>query len=1107
MDINELILNLTDKNVFLKYSFENGLQIFGASNLDSITLDIIKNNKQRIINHLITSSLLENKIITIPESESYAVSSSQRRLWLLSRFEGAKEAYNIPQVVRLEGSLNEQAFTKAYEDLLTRHEVLRTVFTEDVEGNPRQRVLPITDERFKLRIEDNIHYTQEEKDRTIREYLAEEVSKGFSLEEGPLIRCSLLKETENSYLWILVMHHIVSDGWSMGVLHREWSELYNAELEQRPADLTPLSIQYKDYASWHNAQLQSEEIITQKNYWLEQFKGELPVLELPSDKPRPKVMTYNGASVYRELNKQTTDSLRAFSQEQGGTLFMTLQTALNILLYKYTGQEDIVIGSPIAGREHPDLEGQIGFYLGALPIRTTFSKEETITTLYQKVKQNIIGAYSHQVYPYDELVDALNLNRDTSRNPLFDVWLDYQSQDLESEGVNFNQIEQKDYFLSTEDYQTKFDLTVVVKEQQGGGLGVYWEYNKNVYTSSQMHQMEHHFSVVLESLVTQQTSILSDYNILSIEDTNRQLSHNPIPTAFDRRTVIERFGEVVKAIPTTRAIVWGSMELSYQELDEQSNRLAHFLLTEHGINKGNRVGIKLERGLAQVVSVLGVLKSGAAYVPIDMDYPKERIVFMEKDSGSKVIIDEEEWEQFNLQRTLYSTQAPQVQLTPEDAMYVIYTSGSTGTPKGCLLNYEGVSNYLEWTKEYSRGFTYSEVDLFSSLSFDFTVTSLFGVLTQGKTLRIYDSKEDLSQQLKNIVLNPESGWIKLTPAHINLIDEQTLKSARSKVFVLGGEALTAEQIKHLRKNEGCRIYNEYGPTEATVGCIVKEIGEDNVPYIGIPIPNTETYLFDTTKQLVPYGSIGEICIGGVGLARGYLNRLELTREKFIANPYNPNQPIYRTGDLGRWREDGNLEYLGRIDDQVKIRGYRIELGEIEQLLSSHPQSGQAVVITRAINNTTDKEIISYTTGEATAEELKSYLKERLPSYMVPNYYVRLESIPLTSNGKIDRKVLPAPEGTGLKQGEYVTPITDTEEKLVKIWSEVFRVKEEEIGLESDFFALGGDSIKAINLISKIQKTFGCKFVIAEIFKHSKIVYQVNKIKVLKNEINSDVLVL
>ena len=378
--------------------------------------------------------------------------------------------------------------------------MLRTIFTEDVEGNPRQRILPITDERFKIIIKDFSKDTDSKliKDAEhcrCKEYVAEEVSRGFSLEEGPLIRCTLLKESESSYVWVIVMHHIVSDGWSMGVLYREWSELYNAELERRPANLSPLSIQYKDYAAWHNAQLQSEEINTHKNYWLEQFRLEIPVLELPSDQPRPKIMTYNGASIYRELDIHTTERLKAFSQEQGGTLFITLQTALYIMLHKYTEQEDIVIGSPIAGREHPDLEAQIGFYLGALPIRTTFSKEDTVSELYKKIKQNTLGAYSHQIYPYDELVDALNLTRDTSRNPLFDVWLDYHSQGLESESVNLSGLKSIGYENVISENHAKFDLAFIFSENNNR-LKLCIVYNKDVYSENQINLI---FGQVLKS--------------------------------------------------------------------------------------------------------------------------------------------------------------------------------------------------------------------------------------------------------------------------------------------------------------------------------------------------------------------------------------------------------------------------------------------------------------------------------------------------------------------------------------------------------------------------------------------------------------------------------
>ncbi|MFN4949985.1 MAG: condensation domain-containing protein, partial [Flavobacteriales bacterium] len=454
----------------------------------------------------------------LEEQDDYAVSSAQRRLWVLSRFEGANEAYNIPQVVRLEGEVNKDAFTTAYQGLLTRHEVLRTIFTEDAEGTPRQRILSSSDKLFTIQIEDYSHQSNEEREASIKDYVQQAISTGFDLEQGPLIRCGLLKETESSYVWVLVMHHIVSDGWSMGVLHREFSDLYNAALEERTPDLSPLSIQYKDYAAWHNAQLHSEEINTHKEYWLEQFKGELPVLELPSDKPRPKVMTYNGASVYRELDKATTEKLKVFSQEQGGTLFMTLRTALNILLHKYTGQEDIVIGSPIAGREHPDLEGQIGFYVNTLALRNQFSKEDTIATLYQKIKENTLGAYSHQVYPYDELVDALKLTRDMSRNPLFDVMLAVQSREESETGLGFLHTEIRPYHTASEGYEVaKFDMSFGF-EEHSEGMYYSLNYNTDIYSEQQVSRMIIHLEKLLNTISEQTQTSLTNYELLAQEE-------------------------------------------------------------------------------------------------------------------------------------------------------------------------------------------------------------------------------------------------------------------------------------------------------------------------------------------------------------------------------------------------------------------------------------------------------------------------------------------------------------------------------------------------------------------------------------------------------------
>ena len=1089
MDINKLILSLIDKNVFLKYSYENGLQIFGANKLDSTSLEIIKNNKQRIINHLIASNFLEDEIERIPESDDYAVSSAQRRLWVLSKFDGASEAYNIPQVVRLEGSLNERAFIKAYQLLLTRHEVLRTIFTEDAEGNPRQRVLPITNEHFTIHKEDYSNEPQATREEKIKQYVSEEISRGFDLEQGPLIRCTLLKESDNSYVWVLVMHHIVSDGWSMGVLHREWSELYNAALENRAANLPELSIQYKDYAAWHNAQLQSEEINTHKNYWLEQFKGELPVLELPSDKPRPKVMTYNGASVYRELDKQTTDTLKAFSQQQGGTMFMTLQTALNILLYKYTGQEDIVIGSPIAGREHPDLEGQIGFYVNTLALRNQFSKEDTVTALYQKIKQNTLGAYTHQVYPYNELVDTLQLTRDMSRNPLFDVMLVLQNVSDSIENIEFEGAKIEEYLSDDKEF-AKLDLSFYVVENNGI-LKIILNYNTDIFSSEFCNRLLNSFIQTFEILSLNDK--LSTITLLTEEEKNQLLLiAQPSIVNHEEISYLSMWDLMLEKQKNKTALIYSGNSYSFRELEDLSNKLANYLSASFRIQLDALVVIELERSEWMVIGILAIIKSGGAYVPIDPEYPQQRKDFIKQDSGMLFCLDQVMIDNFKKELDTLSTERPSVSLKPQHLVYATYTSGSTGTPKGVAIEHRQLSAFLSLNRELF----FSSIDesahsnwfAVTNYTFDISVFELLGSLVYGFTLNLNPIGN--SEYLLNSIANSFNGVLQITPSYFEqLIENENAPDVlkRLDTILIGGEAMSEIVFSFVKQYlPDVNVFNVYGPTEATIWSTSFKLNDANKVQLGCPLVNESIFILNQDLHLVPYGSIGEICIGGVGLARGYLNRPELTKEKFIPNLYKPNERLYRTGDLGRWREDGNLEYLGRIDDQVKIRGYRIELGEIEQAISSHKASGQAVVIARAINNTTDKELIAYTTVEAVAEELKSYLKERLPSYMVPNYYVKLDSIPLTSNGKVDRKVLPDPEGTGMQQATYIAPSTETEKKLVKIWSAVLGAEEETLSIKADFFDLGGHSIKAIRLLGQTHKQLGVKLALKELFTNPTI---------------------
>jgi len=603
--------------------------------------------------------------------------------------------------------------------------------------------------------------------------------------------------------------------------------------------------------------------------------------------------------------------------------------------------------------------------------------------------------------------------------------------------------------------------------------------------------------------VSRSDTAISNYDILSDADRFYLLDKlNTTKSTYpEGKTIKDLFLMQVDKTPSSIALKYEDKEISYHTLNVLSNQLAHYLVSEYKIGPGKLVGIELERSEWMVISLLAIIKSGGAYVPIDPEYPEHRKLFIKQDANLGIIINAQELSKFNdLSRSVNYSESPlQLQISPEDLAYVIYTSGSTGLPKGCMVTNASVVNYVDWIKIYDKGADYGVVDIFSSLSFDFTVTSLFGGLTQGKTLHIHNPKDDLSNVLRKIVENPLSAWIKLTPAHVKLIEESTLESSTSKVFIIGGEALTSDQIIHLQKNRGCLIYNEYGPTEATVGCIVKEITASHEPFIGSPIQNTEVLLLDTEQCLVPFGSVGEICISGVCLAKGYLNRPELTKEKFIAHPYKPGNRVYRTGDLGRWRADGNMEYLGRKDDQVKIRGYRIELGEIEYVLSGFTGTGQVVVLARELKAGGEKELVAYYTGDASAEDLRGYLLNKIPQYMVPGYYVRIEQIPLTSHGKVDRRMLPDPDGTGFEKAIYVAPKTEIERQLVDIWAQVLKINSNEIGLTSDFFSLGGNSINAIKLIITICRCFGIKLMTSDFLLNNKLESLARLIDSLKNK--------
>ncbi|HJT75558.1 MAG TPA: amino acid adenylation domain-containing protein [Chitinophaga sp.] len=1024
-----------------------------------------------------------------PLQPHYPLSSSQRRIWMLCQLEGGSTAYNMPGAFVFEGALDRTALSYALSALAARHESLRTVFRETEEGEIRQFILSpeaagISLVYHDLRDAADIEWQAK---RQVQEMLM----APFDLVDGPLLRAGLFRVAGNKWFFGYVMHHIISDGWSMNILMNELLLCYNAACKDQEAALPGLNIQYKDYAVWQQEQLAGGVLNEHSAYWLEQFQGELPVLELPADHARPVVKTYSGGTVHKEIGKASTQQLRRIVQEEGGTLFMGILAAVNVLLHRYSGQNDIIIGSPIAGRTHDDLKEQIGFYVNTLALRTRFSAGDSYLELLSAVKQVTLAAYEHQVYPFDELVDALRLQRDTSRSPLFDVMVMLQNNETGNgdaeqgmEGVRVNQ------YGNAEEIVSKFDLTFNFVEA-GDTLQVDIEYNSDIYEADTVARIANHLEQLIAAATANPHQPLRQLDYLDHTEKQQLLiTFNQAASVYpEEKTVIEMFEEQVYKTPDEIAVIYGETSLSYKKLNEQANRLASYLRSVYRLEPNDLVAIKQDRSEWMIISILGVLKSGAAYVPVDPAYPADRIEYLLTDSGCKVLIDEAELTRFRAEADKYSARDMKMIQHADHLAYVIYTSGSTGLPKGCTVTCSNLSGYIQWANSYY----FSETGpacfgLYTSLSFDLTVTSIFCPLTQGGRLFVYRQDEELPSILEHS-FSQESGinCIKLTPSHIHILKQLDINATSVLCAIVGGEDVTPEQVNILKSvSPYIRIYNEYGPTETTVGCIVKELEPDTRILIGKPIAGTGIYILDDELALCPVGVPGEIFIRGTGVAKGYLNKPELTRQKFLQDPFAEKGTMYRTGDLARWLPDGDIEFIGRKDDQVKIRGHRIELGEIESTLQDYPDINAAAVIAKA-GKEGQKELVAYITGthNLSTSEIRNFLLRSLPVYMLPDHYVQLEALPLTQNGKVDRKRLPDPVDARLTTGQaYEAPRNEKEACLVTVWQEV--LGDMPIGINDNFFDLGGNSMKLMKMVALLNKTLGCKIPVVSAFRFPSI---------------------
>ncbi|ABA25091.1 Amino acid adenylation (plasmid) [Trichormus variabilis ATCC 29413] len=1036
------------------------------------------------------------------------LSSAQQRLWFLHQLNPDISVYNMPAAIGIQGSLNIAALAQTFNEIARRHEILRTRF-ETVNGKPIQIINPTIS--IPLSVVNLQDLPDDKRQTEVTRLIKAEAEKPFDLTQTPLLRTTLLQLDVTEYVLLLTIHHIIADGWSIDVLIREVMVLYEAFCSGQPSPLAELPIQYADFAFWQSQYLQGEVLANQLAFRREKLGHHPPALELPTDRPRPAIQTFRGATQSFSLSAEVTQALKTLSQTEGTTLFVTLLAAFKTLLYRYTGQEDILLGSPIANRNRAETEGLIGFFVNTLVLRTDLSGNPSFRELIARVHEQASAAYAHQDIPFEQLAAELQPQRDLSRNPLIQVMfvLENRSRLLGELG---------DLKLSLLEINTaiaKFDLTLILSETSQG-LNGWLEYSTDLFDAVTITQMVRHFQTLVGGIAVNPDQRLASLPLLSAAEQHQLLYewNHPEISYPQHYCIHQLFEQSAQQAPEAIAVVFEEQQITYQALNQQANQLAHYLRSL-GVKPGVKVGICVERSLWMIVGILAILKAGAAYVPLDPSYPQERLAFIIQDAQLEVLLTQQQLlevlpphqvQVISLDRDwqiiAQENQAnPACTATVGNLAYIIYTSGSTGQPKGVLVPHQNVTRLFEAVQPW---FEFNQQDvwtLFHSIAFDFSVWELWGALLHGGKLVIVPywlsrSPEAFYQLLckqKVTVLNQTpSAFRQLIQAKEPFNHQLALR-----LVIFGGEALEISSLQPWCERHGDRypqLVNMYGITETTVHVTYRPITMADLQVnsgsiIGRPIPDLQVYILDQHQQLVPIGVSGEMYIGGGGLAKGYLNRPDLTTEKFIPHPFS-NQPdarLYKSGDLARYLPNGDIEYLGRIDHQVKIRGFRIELGEIAGILTQHPSVQETVVLAKETSSG-EKYLVAYVVFRhqqtPTTSQLRNFLKKQLPDYMLPSVFVVVEALPLTANGKLDHQALPEPSTSRPElDTAFVSPRTATEKILTEIWSQVLGFAE--IGIYDNFFALGGDSIRSIQVRSLAQER-GLYFSLQQIFQHQTI---------------------
>ncbi|NOQ25383.1 MAG: amino acid adenylation domain-containing protein [Bacteroidales bacterium] len=1107
MSTSELILSLEELGIHL--ILKNGKLKINAPKgaLNDDLINKVKQNKKEIL-EILNHKELQEKYDCIKQTKTknfYKLSSAQKRLFFLFELDKTSLAYNIPKIVKLEGKLDKLRLNNAFRKLIDRHENLRTSF-EVINDEVVQKI--------SNQVEFEIEYYHSDKNGV--QSIIKNFIKPFDLEKAPLIKVGLIEIQSQENLLMIDMHHIITDGVSQGILIKDFSALYNN------VELPDLKLQYKDYSEWQQSEEQKEIVSKQKTFWLNEFAEEITILELPTDYPRPKVKNYEGNIISFAINTEESTKLKAISETNRSTLYTTLLSIYNILLSKLSNQNDIVIGTIVAGRQHADLESVIGMFVNTLALRNFPKAELSFKEFVSELKSKTLECFDNQSYQYEELLNELNVVRDTSRNPMFDVMFLFQN--FERKELKISDFKLNSY--NSGHTTSKFDLTLSGGESHGQII-LSFDYSTYLFKKETIERFITYFKNIVSAVINDQNKKISDIDIISDEEKSQLLyEFNNTKADYPKeKTIIQLFEEQVVKAPNRVAVVFNGNNLTYCEINNKANQLGR-LLQKKGVIRNSVVGVMIERSLEMFIGIYGILKARGAYLPIATNYPENRKKYMIENSKATILLTQENLlnniegglELINpYDKNIYQGNIDNLNLNaPDDLAYVIYTSGSTGNPKGVMIEHGSLVNRLNWMQKMYPIDGKGTILQKTPFTFDVSVWEIFWWSMTGSKiclLKLGGEKEPetiIKTIEKNIVsvLHFVPSMFGVFLDHI-ITEEGQLKKIKSiKQVITSGEALQPIHVEKFNRTlgnvNGSKLANLYGPTEATVDVTYYNCPEDesvNIVPIGKPIDNTSMYIIDSSVNLTPIGVGGELCIGGVGLAQGYLNNEELTKEKFILSSFAEGR-LYRTGDLARWLPDGNIEYLGRIDHQIKIRGNRLELGEIESNLIKHEKISETVVI--AVNEGVEKRICAYfvSNEEIEISELRTYLSQSLLDYMIPSYFVRLNVMPLTSNGKIDRKALPEPE---FEVGDaYVRPRNDLEFKLCEIWGDILGINKDEISTHVDFFNIGGNSLQIIKLVSQIKNVIETNLTVLDVFHEPTIKAISHRIKnkVVETSINN-----